>query len=387
MYQHINECQSELRSHNIDAVVLKLPENVVLFSQYWPRNAVSYIFIPAYGEPSVICPEPERQDTVDCGLDNVFVYEDVRLEDGDPYDQLVDIFSKIAKNQGLGKDAVIGIEQGYDSIAPTFCSGKVALPGDQTLAAISKGFSTQNLVNVKSIVAKIRLIKNDSDIAKLHTVNKITHMALDYFEKIIETPGICEVDVLAYVESYVTKLACGFNGAKAARSWGQLSVGVKTADAYCNGVISDKRRLMNGDLAMYEIGVVVDGYWADMTRTGCVGGFSGQKAELRDVVEQALEASIAAVRDGACGNDVDAAARDVIEHAGYGKYFVHGVGHGLGFTYNEGYPKLVPNSKDELRTNMVIAIEPAIYLPGVGGYRTEVNVLVRQSDGVVLGKQ
>lgn len=106
---------------------------------------------------------------------------------------------------------------------------------------------------------------------------------------------------------------------------------------------------------------------------------------MMDLIEKAFQAGVEAVRIGATGRDIDLATRKVIEEAGYGPYYVHPAGHGVGFSYHESIPELNPNSGDTLRENMVIAIEPGLYVPGVGGLRKELNILVTKEGGRVLG--
>jgi Xaa-Pro aminopeptidase len=385
MYQNIKELQDYLKINNAAAAFLCLPENLVLFSQYWPGYGASYIFIPAYGEPSIICPETELEVTKNCKLNNVIAYGDVRLEDGNPDATIISIIQRLLKEYGIKHSTKVAIELGEDILAPTYVANKVRTVGENTKGIISKGFGTDNFIPVKNVIRNIRSIKTDSDIEMLHRTNEILIKSLDYFETLLERPGIREIDVLAETECYFMKIASDY-GAKAARAFGQLSTGLKTAIAYADCILSDNRVLEHGDLAMYEIGVCVDGYWADLTRTGCVGGLNGQKKEIYDIVKGSFDMGVKAARDGALAEDVDKACREFIEDAGYGKYFVHPTGHGVGFAHNERYPNLEPGSKEILHTNMVIAIEPGIYIPGMGGIRIEENVLVCKDGGKILGR-
>jgi Xaa-Pro aminopeptidase len=101
------------------------------------------------------------------------------------------------------------------------------------------------------------------------------------------------------------------------------------------------------------------------------------------VVLKAQQAGIAAIRPGVQCRDVDAAARKVIDQAGYGKYFGHGLGHGIGLDIHEG-PRISPISPDELKPGMTVTVEPGIYLPGIGGVRIEDDILVTRDGCEVL---
>jgi len=143
-------------------------------------------------------------------------------------------------------------------------------------------------------------------------------------------------------------------------------------------------RFRKGDPIIYDMGAVYKGYCADMTRTLFVGGRPRDR-ELRDVyhaVNEAMKASTRSVRPGARCCDVDKAARDVIAEYGYGKYYVHSTGHGIGLEVHE-FPYVSPSFKDPLKKGMVFTIEPGIYIPKKGGVRIENDVLLCSSGRAV----
>lgn len=389
MYQHIEPFQEWLRRENAAAAILRLPENLVLFTQYWPRYGFSFLFVPAFGEPTLICPEVELEDAREVGICNAIGFGDVLLADGDPIKNVVNIFRKIATTMNVVEGSKIAIEGGEDVIAPTFVANKVQLCGNTTRKILMESFATSDFIFVKDAIREIRCIKNESDLEKLELVNEVLQKALDYFEMILQTPGIREIDVLAETQAYYTKLACGYRGVRGvARAFGQLSTGPeRSLVAWADGIISCNRVLQDGDVAMYEVGACMDGYWADLTRTGCVGGFRDEKKQAFDAVYGAFQAGLAAAKDGVSGDCVDAACRAYLEERGYGQYFVHAAGHGTGFAHSEGFPHLEPGSQDILRAGMVIAIEPGVYIPGIGGIRVENNVLVGKTQSRILGVQ
>ena len=384
MYQHLEPLQQYLKDRKAAAALLRLPENLVLFAQVWPRYGFTFLFVPAVGDPTLITPVVEVPDAELQGLKNVIPVSDVKLEDGDPVETVIGILKKLAKQHGIAANQTIAIEGNENRMAPTFVSNKVQLAGETTRRMAREGFQTDSFVHVRDEVYKIRQVKNDRDIAALRRVNKLANQALDYFEEILNEPGIREIDVLTRTESRFCQIATGYEGALAARAYGQLTTGPKSLDAFADGVYSDTRVLEKGDVALFEFSAVVDGYWADLTRSACVGGYTGKKKELFDLVVESFNAGVRASKDGATGHDVDKASRDVIEAAGYGKYFVHANGHAVGFAHYEGYPVLCPDSTDVLRTNMVIAVEPGVYLPDIGGIRLEKSVLVGRDGGTVL---
>jgi len=126
---------------------------------------------------------------------------------------------------------------------------------------------------------------------------------------------------------------------------------------------------------LIDFGATAGGYYSDLTRVVFVDRIPPKLATVYEVVQRAQAAGIRALRAGARCCDVDAAARKVIEAAGYGDQFVHSLGHGLGRAVHEG-PTLSRRVTQRLRAGMVVTIEPGIYLPGIGGIRLEDDVLI-----------
>jgi Xaa-Pro aminopeptidase len=137
--------------------------------------------------------------------------------------------------------------------------------------------------------------------------------------------------------------------------------------------------LQTGDVLVLDMGVKVDGYCGDITRTVALGNTSDEAKRIYEIVHRAYQAGIEAVRPGATGEDVDAAARRVIENAGYGEYFVHRTGHGIGLDDHEP-PFIVAGNTTSLQPGECFSIEPGIYLPGKFGVRLE-NIVTMQEDG------
>ena len=141
--------------------------------------------------------------------------------------------------------------------------------------------------------------------------------------------------------------------------------------------IPGDRPIESGTLVTIDAGTTVDGYRSDCTRAFSTGGLPDELARIYDVCLAAQEAGVAAVRAGVTGVEGDAAARRVIEAAGYGKRFGHGLGHGVGLNIHEA-PTLRPESTDTLVAGNTVTIEPGIYLPGAGGVRIEDLVTVTE---------
>jgi len=138
-----------------------------------------------------------------------------------------------------------------------------------------------------------------------------------------------------------------------------------------------------GEPIVVDIGCVVDGYCSDMTRTFCLGRPEARYLEVWNLVLQAQEAAEAGLRAGLSGVEADALARQVIQAAGYGEQFGHGLGHGVGLAIHER-PRASRLSTDILAAGMSLTVEPGIYLPGEFGVRLEDLVIIRQEGVEVL---
>jgi Xaa-Pro aminopeptidase len=137
-----------------------------------------------------------------------------------------------------------------------------------------------------------------------------------------------------------------------------------------------KRAIVAGDPVVVDFGAIFEGYRSDMTRTFCVGGEpSGTLARVFEVVTRAQAAGVAAVRAGVTAGDIDKACRDVIADAGWRDAFEHGTGHGVGLDIHEA-PAVGPGSTAILDTDVVVTVEPGVYLAGIGGVRVEDTVVV-----------
>jgi Xaa-Pro aminopeptidase len=146
-----------------------------------------------------------------------------------------------------------------------------------------------------------------------------------------------------------------------------------------------EREVQPGDTVIVDAGCMVEGYCSDCTRTFAAGSLSDELKRAYETCLAAQMSGVAAVRPGASGPGVDAAARDKIDAAGFGEYFGHGLGHGVGLAVHEA-PRLATESTDTLEERNVVTVEPGIYLPGVGGIRIEDLVVVRDGDADVLSR-
>ncbi|MDY7039512.1 MAG: aminopeptidase P family protein [Chloroflexota bacterium] len=225
----------------------------------------------------------------------------------------------------------------------------------------------------EAFLQDLRICKGDSELEQMRRAIRITEQALS--ETIAEVyPGRTE-------EEIATELRVAMLRAGAEEVAFIIAVsGPRTASPHAR---SSSRPLEQGDVLVVDCGAMFGGYVADITRTFAVGDVPAEVERVYDVVRAANEAGRAAVRPGVLAQEVDRAARRVIAEAGYGEYFIHRTGHGLGLEVHEP-PYIVEGNEDLLRPGMTFTVEPGIYIPGLGGVRIEDDVVVTPSGAETL---
>lgn len=143
------------------------------------------------------------------------------------------------------------------------------------------------------------------------------------------------------------------------------------------------RDLSRGDVVQIDTGLIYQNYCSDLSRVMSIGRPSAKLRSIHQIVRDAQERAIEAIRPGVKASDIDARARDYIAKKGFGKNFGHGTGHGVGLEIHEA-PTLKATSKDILEEGMIVTVEPGIYLPGRGGVRIEDNVVITENGAEIL---
>lgn len=240
---------------------------------------------------------------------------------------------------------------------------------------ITSRTGASELVDIGPEIRRRRLIKDEDEIEKLVRAAAITDAA---GERVISRlhAGMTEVDVALMIAS-----AIGEGGGTLSFST-LVQSGPNSALPHLE---PSSRKLAPGDFVLLDFGAAFGGYKADTTRMVVVGEPSARHSEIHALVLEAHDAAINAVRPGITTGDVDAAARRIIETAGYGERFFHRVGHGLGLEAHEN-PSLDPGSQTVLEAGMVFTVEPGIYVPGWGGVRIEDDIVVEEGGCRVLTK-
>lgn len=224
-------------------------------------------------------------------------------------------------------------------------------------------------------IAMIRIQKDEEEIALMKEAVAITD---DIYERVVQQLhiGMSEYEISALLQYYAMK-------AGAAQMSFETIVGSGERSAMPHGRPTSRKVKAHEPILM-DFGIQYKNYQSDMTRVCFIGKPTKEIERIYHIVLEAQLAGIQAMKTGAIASDVDKAARDIITKHGYGDYFDHGLGHGLGIGDGNEYPMLNQNSKIVLAEHMMMSCEPGIYLPNVGGIRIEDDVLIVNGQGVPL---
>lgn len=243
------------------------------------------------------------------------------------------------------------------------------------LERLKEAAKTVEFVGVNGLVEELRAVKDAGEIAEIREAIRLAERA---FQVVVAglTPEMTEIEVAHELEATLRRF-----GATGVSFDPIVGAGDRTALPHYRPV---RRRLGDAGLLLIDWGARgVGGYISDLTRTFATAKVTAKLAKVHRIVNEARQAAIDVVRPDVKAKDVDAAARKVIEKAGFGKNFGHGLGHGIGLEVHESI-RLSSISTDVLKPGMVFTVEPGIYLPGWGGVRIEDNVLVTKEGCEVL---
>lgn len=222
----------------------------------------------------------------------------------------------------------------------------------------------------------LRRSKCEEEKSKILAAQAIAEKAFDHILGFIKE-GVTEREIALTLDFFMLK-----NGAECV-SFETIAVSGKNS-SMPHGVPCDKK-IEKGDFITLDFGAVVDGWHSDMTRTVAVGEVSSKQAQVYETVLTAQKKSLEILKAGISCRDADAAARDIIKAAGFGEFFGHGTGHGVGIEIHEE-PRLSPKSNQILQIGDVVTVEPGIYLPGEFGVRIEDMAIIAENGAENLTK-
>ncbi|MDU0199829.1 MULTISPECIES: Xaa-Pro peptidase family protein [Paenibacillus] len=254
----------------------------------------------------------------------------------------------------------LGFEQGDVSYGD-FLSYQAALPGIE-------------LLPTAKLVEGIRMVKDDVELQVMQEAADLADQTFSHILSYIK-PGVKELDIALEIEMFIRK-----NGGTSTSFETIVASGERSALPH--GKASD-RVLQINEFVKLDFGAYYKGYCSDITRTVMLGKPTDKHKEIYDIVLEAQLNCLANLKPGIAGREGDAYARDVIVKHGYGEYFGHGTGHGLGMEVHES-PRLSKTEDTILTPGMVVTVEPGIYLPGFGGVRIEDDAVITDTGIKIL---
>jgi Xaa-Pro aminopeptidase len=352
--QRIKKLQAALRRRKLDAVLITEPGNRRYLSGYTVadhgiQESAGVLLIPKKGRPRLLTDSRFELQAQEEATD--FTVELYRKG----------LFTLLKKLLPALKVRRLGFESHYFLHASV---GRMEKMAEKIKV---------KLLPLTGLIERMRVIKSEEEIQLLKKSVSLNERVFQSVYNTIE-PGMTELEIALALELTMREM-----GAERPSFETIVAFGANAAKPHA---VPTDRVLRSGEIVLIDMGLVLRGYCSDMTRTFVAGKPNKKFLERLRVVRKAQLAGIKAIRSGAICREVDQAARKVIADAGYGDFFGHSLGHGVGLAVHE-VPSLGPRSKKKLRAGMIVTIEPGIYLPEWGGIRLENMVVVRE-DGCQL---
>ena len=223
-------------------------------------------------------------------------------------------------------------------------------------------------------VENLRLIKDQTELSKIRISCGISKKAIEYAEKKLHI-GITEKELADEIEHFLR-----ISGAEKSAFDVIVASGKNSSDPHHKPT---DRKIQKDDVVVVDLGCVYENYKSDLTRTFFLDTMNRRTRSVFVTVSEAQKRAVCAIKDGVLCSKVDFAARDFVNNNGFGKYFIHGTGHGVGINIHEG-PLISAKSDRVLKVGMVVTVEPGVYIPGKFGIRVEDTVLVTKSGCEIL---
>ncbi|MBK7897301.1 MAG: Xaa-Pro peptidase family protein, partial [Candidatus Promineifilaceae bacterium] len=343
----LDKLTHQILAHGVDGIALVPGPNMAYLSgihSHVSERPIVLIY-PADDEPAIIIPGLEAMKARAAGIpeNRIFAWSD---DEG-----YTSAFQQACAMLELS-DYLLGVEALHMRVLEL-----------ELLKRYAPGLST---THAEPILMALRAVKDAEELATMQRAIAIAERAMERLIPQIEI-GMTEKQVAALLTQLQLE-----EGADAIAFGPIVSTGPNAASPHA---VPTERPLQEGDLLVIDWGCLVDGYPSDITRTFAVGNIDAELRHIYETVKLANQQGVAVSRPGATGQDVDRAARQVIEDAGYGEYFFHRTGHGLGVEGHEP-PYMMEANTEPLIPGNVFTVEPGIYIAGRAGVRIEDDVVI-----------
>ncbi|ANB57449.1 hypothetical protein GFC29_2035 [Anoxybacillus sp. B7M1] len=354
MNQRLQSLSHWMQQEQLSFALITSTANVFYLSGFYsePHERLLALLIFPNDEPVLICPQMEVAQAKRSGWAySIIGYSDIE----NPWEH---IYTHMNKRSVTVEN--VAIEKTHLSL--------------ERYEQLCTYFSVRSTVNVEEKLRQLRMIKDEQEIAILRQAASLADYGVEVGVKAI-AEGKTELEVIAAIEYELKK-----KGVRQMSFATMVLTGAKTADPHGTPGLAS---IQKGDFVLFDLGVILDGYCSDITRTVMFGQPNDEQKQIYHTVLNAQLAAIAASKPGTEIGAVDKAARQLIEQAGYGSYFTHRVGHGLGIEVHE-YPSMNATNTMPLEPGMVFTIEPGIYIPDIGGVRIEDDILITENGAEIL---
>mgnify|MGYP001066163894 CR=1 FL=1 len=368
----LGRVRDAMRQERLDALILRIPENVTYLSGAWCGRGLSYLIFSVEKDQVLIHPAGETIPPT--WVSDIRLYTPETFEHmGSALDIGTNYVRKALSDMGLNSGN-IGIEQGWEFLLGTPLRYELNVIGERTLAALKEKLAGYTLKDASPLLIKSRSIKTKEEVKALRKANHVAEIGLETFERCLKS-GISEIELSAEIEREIVTEGVMKHRANRIVACAFIVSGPATATAYKYVEGNGRRKLRRGDWVMLELDVVVDGYSSDTTRTFTVGKPGKKQKTLLEAVLDSESSAIDAIKPEVSAAEITRISIEVIHRHGLSAYLVHRLGHGIGVGMHEPIPALHIESKDILLPGMVHSVEPGIYGQKIGGIRIEDDIL------------
>lgn len=348
----LNRFYQWMDKNDLSVALISSPTNVYYLTGFYsnPHERFMGLFLISGQEPILITPELDKEEANrKTSLNNIFGYAD--------HEGPVQLIKKYIL---FKQDQPFGFEEGYVSF-------KKALWLKEIL-------QFQQSVDIEKGLMGLRITKDELELNSLKEAAYWADKAIEFGIEAIQV-GKSELEIIAEIEYRLKK-----EGIEKMSFDTMVLTGEKSALPHGK---PGQERIKNGDFVLFDLGVVFNGYCSDISRTVAVGQISEKQKEMYHIVKQAQQLAIDVVKPDLAIKEVDLAARRKITEMGFGPYFIHRIGHGLGLDIHE-LPSMHEKNEELLKEGMVFTIEPGIYVAELGGVRIEDDIYVTKEGPLVL---
>jgi Xaa-Pro aminopeptidase len=373
------------------ALICRTPQHIVMLTGYQPilGNAFCVISRNLAGtiETRLAVPADEK-DLVPPGIAvevKTFAVETMEYI-GTTLDSVREPLSQLLRSAGIGVGHGVGYEGALEPIIPAYT--QVGAPSPEMHKMLHLLLLGGELRDATSSLNELAAIKTEEDLAGIQLAEAIACEGFQAARNAIRV-GATEADVTAATTATLLRAGYALPGTHNVQPHVHVMAGPRAALAYRAFNLTSHAALQQGDTVTVQMEIGINGYWAELTRTFFVETISETWRKAYQACIEAQGAALKRIRAGANAHDIDAAARQVMQQAGLGTAFKHGLGHGFGFQAinHAAEPVLHPASNTVLQSGMVHNMEPAVYLDGQGGFRLNDNVVVQDVGAEVLSSK